>query len=124
MIRTYRPESTVTDLDTGWISSNSFTYDTFERPSTIQQFAPDQSSYIQHGYTYDPDGHVTVARTNGATTFYSYNALGQLIQLENVTADGYPDQYAPSAYRMTDPYTGIPHTIFSSFTNIGYNTLG
>ncbi|AIE86065.1 RHS repeat-associated core domain-containing protein [Fimbriimonas ginsengisoli] len=75
-------------------------------------------------YAYDASGNVKEMRTPKSDTFYTFNAIGQLTSLYNVTPDGAPDPNAPAAAQFIDPADGSMHTVLSGFSGMTYDLLG
>jgi RHS repeat-associated protein len=77
-------------------------------------------------YEYDLNDRVTAVRTPKATTLYTYDELGQVRTLLNLTPDNVRDPWAPANYWFTEP-NGTYHSILSSFvmpSADGYDLLG
>lgn len=75
-------------------------------------------------YAYDGEDNVLSVRTPKATTLYSYDDLGRVQTLRNLSADNTYDPYGGGNHVYTEPDTGIHHSITSEFTNITYDDLG
>ena len=92
----------------------NYTYDAAKRLTEITVYNSLGAELAYAIYAYDKVGRVTEVRTPQATIFYKYNALGQLIQQLNLTADNTKDAYAPGADIYTDKY-GKFHSLLSCF---------
>lgn len=104
----------------------TYEYDALRRVKkvTAATTSPGLNNTVTASYTYDAIGRVVAVRTPQATTLYSYNALSQVVGIQNLTADGTVEPFSSSDMRVTDPYNGSAHSVISSFYDITYDVLG
>lgn len=108
-----------------------YAYDDADRLTSITCSRTDSSGNVTNpgiasaSYEYDDADHVLVVRTANGVTHYTYDDLGELIGLQNMSGDNNRDVNAPAILSAPDPdNSSITRSLFSAFDSFHYDTQG